>query len=72
MNRCRPGSFGVTVIPHTGRRTTLLDLAVGAAVNIETDVIGKYVAHLLAGTGGGAPAEAAAGLETALRRQGFL
>ncbi|MFQ5736517.1 MAG: riboflavin synthase [Thermodesulfobacteriota bacterium] len=38
-----PGGFRVAVIPHTMKRTTLPDKREGARVNIETDVIGKYV-----------------------------
>jgi len=37
----------VMIIPHTLERTTLSVCQVGAAVNIETDLIGKYVARLL-------------------------
>jgi riboflavin synthase len=36
------------LIPHTLSATTLSALAVGQAVNIETDVIGKYVVRSLA------------------------
>ncbi len=47
--------FSVAVIPATLAATTLGDLAPGEAVNVETDVIGKYVRKYLehlAGTGG--------------------
>jgi riboflavin synthase len=37
----------VNVIPHTGKETTLAALTVGDKVNLETDIIGKYVARLL-------------------------
>ncbi|MHB1191328.1 MAG: riboflavin synthase, partial [Armatimonadota bacterium] len=37
------GSFAVAVIPHTLAETTLGDLSTGSAVNLETDIIGKYV-----------------------------
>lgn len=39
-----PDRFSVAVIPHTLTATTLGQLPVGAGVNIETDLIGKYVA----------------------------
>jgi riboflavin synthase len=39
----QPGRFEVMLIPHTLETTTLGQLWVGQAVNIETDVIGKYV-----------------------------
>jgi riboflavin synthase len=42
--------FGVTVIPHTLAQTTLANREVGELVNVETDLIGKYVARLLGGT----------------------
>ena len=41
-------TFEVMLIPHTLAATTLGALAVGQAVNVETDVIGKYVARWLA------------------------
>ena len=40
-------SFSVSVIPHTGSATTLLEKKVGDKVNLENDVIGKYVERLL-------------------------
>ncbi|HUE70241.1 MAG TPA: riboflavin synthase [Pirellulaceae bacterium] len=44
--------FSVALIPHTLAVTTLGKLAVGDAVNIETDVLAKYVEQqLLRGTG---------------------
>lgn len=41
------GRFGVALIPATLAGTTLGDLNVAARVNIETDVIGKYVLRCL-------------------------
>lgn len=40
-------SFEVSVIPHTGKETTLLGKKVGNRVNLENDVIGKYVQRLM-------------------------
>jgi riboflavin synthase len=39
-------SFEVSVIPHTQAETTILEKKTGDAVNIECDVIGKYVEKL--------------------------
>ncbi len=39
--------FAVSVIPHTGAETTLLSKEAGDIVNLENDVIGKYVDKLL-------------------------
>ncbi|GAA6492590.1 MAG TPA: riboflavin synthase [Candidatus Bariatricus faecipullorum] len=40
-------SFQVSVIPHTGEETTLLKKRAGSLVNLETDIIGKYVEKLI-------------------------
>ena len=40
-------SFAVSVIPHTGANTTLLEKKPGDTVNLETDMVGKYVEKLL-------------------------
>ncbi len=39
----REEGFAVAVIPHTEASTTLGDKATGAAVNLEADMLGKYV-----------------------------
>jgi riboflavin synthase len=43
INRCERRAFEVNIIPQTRRQTTLLTKKVGDLVNIETDLIGKYV-----------------------------
>ncbi len=40
-------SFSVSVIPHTARSTVLGTKRAGDVVNLETDIIGKYVEKLL-------------------------
>jgi len=45
-------AFSLTLIPHTLAVTTLGVRGVGARVNLEMDVIGKYVRALLAGDEG--------------------
>lgn len=39
--------FAVSLIPHTGACTTLLQKKVGDTVNLECDIVGKYVERLL-------------------------
>ncbi|GAA0069925.1 riboflavin synthase [Clostridium sardiniense] len=39
--------FKVSIIPHTGEETILLNKKTGETVNLECDVIGKYVEKLL-------------------------
>ena len=53
-----PGGFQVSLIPTTLADTTLGAAGVGARVNLEVDVLAKYVGHLL--TGSAAPAAPAA------------
>ncbi|MBN1850897.1 MAG: riboflavin synthase [Deltaproteobacteria bacterium] len=47
INHCQNTFFEVNVIPETGRKTTLLRKKEGDPVNIETDVIGKYIERLI-------------------------
>lgn len=36
-------SFSVSIIPHTAQNTTLLEKCVGSIVNLENDIVGKYI-----------------------------
>ena len=47
VNRCEKKRFYVNIIPHTARSTTLGFKKVADLVNIETDIIGKYVEKFL-------------------------
>lgn len=47
INEVDAKGFHVTIIPHTANVTTLGVKQVGAAVNLESDLIGKYVDRLL-------------------------
>jgi riboflavin synthase len=49
VNRVDDYSFAVALIPHTVDKTTLAGRRAGDKVNIEVDVIGKYVEKLLGG-----------------------
>jgi riboflavin synthase len=42
----RPGGLSVSLVYHTQQHITLADLPVGASVNLEVDVIAKYVERL--------------------------
>ena len=44
------GRFSVALIPTTWTGTTFAGMSVGSKVNIETDVIGKYVRRWIAQT----------------------
>jgi riboflavin synthase len=68
VNAVRDQAFLVNIIPYTAKDTTLDGLKVGDRVNLETDIIGKYVARLL-----GAYLPAKSGLtEDFLARHGFV
>ncbi|MBF0528518.1 MAG: riboflavin synthase [Deltaproteobacteria bacterium] len=54
VNRVDTDSFSVNVIPHSAATTTLGFKMPGDYVNLETDLIGKYVARILGRSPGGA------------------
>ena len=47
VNRARGGTFEVNLIPHTLAVTTLRRLAAGSRVNLEIDLIARYVKRML-------------------------
>lgn len=47
VNAVDRDAFSVAIIPHTRHHTTLGDLAIGDPVNLEVDILGKYVEKLL-------------------------
>jgi riboflavin synthase len=66
VNACQGHTFVVNIIPFTAQKTTLALLKVGDKVNLETDIIGKYVARLLE------PREESALTPEFLAEHGFL
>jgi riboflavin synthase len=62
---CGRESFKIGLIPHTRQNTTLGKKGVGSYVNLETDVIGKYVHRYLKGSSGEVT-------EKLLREAGFM
>jgi len=47
VTKVLPGGFEVVIIPHTAKMTTLGFKTIGDQVNLEADMIGKYVAKLV-------------------------
>lgn len=47
VNEVTQNTFSLAIIPHTLSLTTLQDRKVGDEVNVEADLIGKYVARFL-------------------------
>lgn len=44
---CSPDNFSVSLIPHTHKNTALSDKKAGDKVNIETDILKKYIAQMI-------------------------
>ncbi|MGK0362277.1 MAG: riboflavin synthase [Bradymonadia bacterium] len=65
VNGVDPQGFDVVLIPHTQGVVHLAEKPVGARVNLEADIIGKYVERLMGGRSGGVDM-------TTLARAGFL
>lgn len=59
-------SFSVAIIPHTLRATNLGEKNIGDSVNLEVDIIGKYVERLLGAKNSGK------GLIHLLKEEGFI
>jgi riboflavin synthase len=47
INGCQEALFDVNIVPHTARETTIGELKVGDQVNLETDLVGKYIEKML-------------------------
>ena len=69
VNEVTENAFSLAIIPHTMAMTTLQDSKVGDDVNVETDLIGKYVARFLQGGSVGKPQGVTMDL---LAKNGFL
>lgn len=69
VNGARGSTFEVMLIPHTLSMTTLASLAAGRRLNLEVDLVARYVVRYLEAT-----REAAAGpdLEETLRKSGYI
>lgn len=50
VNEYQGGEIQMTLIPYTIEKTTLIDKEVGDRVNLEADILGKYVEKLLGQT----------------------
>ena len=55
VNAIRNSDFMLTIIPHTLAMTSLDALAVGGVVNLEVDLLARYLERLLQARGGNSP-----------------
>jgi riboflavin synthase len=51
VGRVQGGAFGVDIVPHTRAATTLGTIAAGRALNLEVDLVARYLDRLLAARG---------------------
>lgn len=73
VNQCDERSFNVSIIPHTGLVTTIRFKKPGERVNIETDMIGKYVERFLKPAAAGEERPGSGGVDMELlAKSGFL
>ncbi|MEN8245175.1 MAG: riboflavin synthase [Thermodesulfobacteriota bacterium] len=73
VNQCDERSLNVSIIPHTGLVTTIGFKKTGERVNIETDMIGKYVERFLRADKADEKDPAGKGVDMELlARSGFL
>jgi riboflavin synthase len=68
VNDVNARTFSVMLIPHTLAMTTLADLAVGSLLNLEVDLVARYVARFLETED---PSNREASLRAALARAGM-
>ncbi|MEZ8101556.1 riboflavin synthase [Vibrio bivalvicida] len=47
VNDLRKNAFKLTIVPHTGEETTIADFHIGRKVNLEVDVLARYMERLL-------------------------
>jgi riboflavin synthase len=70
VNTVNGALFSVNIVPHTLKETTLADIKVGSHVNLEVDLLARYMERLLLGEAAAKPKSAIT--ETLLRDSGFI
>ncbi len=72
INGVSDRAFSVAIIPHTAKVTTLGLKQIGESVNLESDLIGKYVERLLQNNGTLSPASTPVIDRNYLQKRGLL
>jgi riboflavin synthase len=70
VNTVNGALFSVNIVPHTLKETTLADIKVGNQVNLEVDLLARYLERLLLGNAAAKPK--ATITEAFLQDNGFL
>ena len=71
VNEVRGAEFDLNIVPHTLQETTMQHLHAGSPINLEVDIIARYLERLLLGDKA-ADASATGISETLLRESGFM
>ncbi|MFO7603155.1 MAG: riboflavin synthase [Gammaproteobacteria bacterium] len=71
VNAVRGAEFDLNIVPHTLQETTMQHLQAGSPVNLEVDIIARYLERLLLGDRA-AEADAGGVSEQLLRDTGFM
>lgn len=70
VNEVEGNRFGVSIVPHTLQETTLGSTDIGCEVNLEVDILARYLERLLKGDAAAQPGRGVT--EDLLRSSGFL
>ncbi|QIR06757.1 riboflavin synthase [Salinivibrio costicola] len=72
VNDVNGSTFKLTIVPHTAEQTTIQTFAPGRKVNIEVDVIARYLERLMLGDKAAEPTQPTGVSLDTLARSGFL
>lgn len=73
VNAVNGAEFELTIVPHTVQETIMADYRSGRLVNLEVDLLARYLERLLLGDKAAEPAAGAGGItEAFLAENGFL
>ncbi|OOF09032.1 riboflavin synthase [Salinivibrio sp. PR5] len=72
VNDVNGSTFKLTIVPHTAEQTTIQTFAPGRKVNIEVDVIARYLERLMLGDKAAEPTQSTGVSLDTLARSGFL
>jgi riboflavin synthase len=67
VNSVQDAEFSLNIVPHTQQNTTLADIKIGQRVNLEVDIIARYLERLLPGKPGDESIDA-----SFLKQHGFM
>jgi riboflavin synthase len=70
VNKVNGANFDINIVPHTLKETTLNDATIGTKVNLEVDVLARYMERLMKGEAAAKPCSAVT-MEL-LQNSGFL